>query len=32
MESVYSENYRGLTINIFDDNDPESPREWDNIF
>jgi len=31
METVKSEQYRGYTINIFPDEDPQSPREWDNL-
>jgi hypothetical protein len=28
MENVHEENYRGLTIKIFQDNDAESPEAW----
>ena len=31
METVKSEKYRGYMINIHLDEDPQSPREWDNL-
>lgn len=31
MYKVKSEEYRGCTINIYQDPDPESPRTWDNV-
>lgn len=31
MEPIKTEEYKGYTIEIYQDEDPESPREWDNI-
>ena len=31
MESIQSEDYKGYKIEIFQDENPESPREWDNL-
>ena len=31
MDIVETIKYRGHTINICPDDDPESPREWDNL-
>lgn len=28
---IHSEEYKGYTINIFQDDNPMSPREWDNL-
>lgn len=30
-DTLHTESYRGYTINIVRDIDPENPREWDNI-
>jgi hypothetical protein len=31
MNTIHTETYRGLTIKLYHDPDPESPREWDNL-
>lgn len=30
-EAIYTENYKGLTINIYHDTMPDNPRNWDNF-
>ena len=30
-QPFHSEEYKGYTINIYPDDQPESPREWDNL-
>ena len=30
-DPIHTEEYRGFTIRIYTDPDPESPREWDNL-
>lgn len=31
MEAVQTEKYKGYDINIYYDEDSQSPREWDNV-
>jgi hypothetical protein len=31
MNAIHTEEYKGCTIEIMPDNDPENPREWDNL-
>lgn len=31
MNPIHTEAYRGLTIKLYHDPDPESPREWSNL-
>lgn len=31
MNPIHTETYRGLTIKLYQDPDPESPREWSNL-
>jgi hypothetical protein len=31
MEAIEQETYKGFTISIHQDEEPESPREWDNL-
>ena len=31
MDAIHEEKYRDLNIKIYQDEDPESPREWDNL-
>lgn len=28
---IHTEEYKGYIINVFQDDNPESPREWDNL-
>jgi hypothetical protein len=31
MDAIFTEKRNGLTIKIYQDDSPESPREWDNL-